>query len=296
MHKKTLFPLIIICLSVLSTYLSCHKESEKNDEVEKTDHVDSVISGDGIMIHYQVSGKGDKALVFVHCWCCDQTYWRNQIAEFSKKYKVVTLDLGGHGNSGTNRENWTMEAYGADVAAVVNKLNLDNIILIGHSMGGAVIIEAARLLPKKEKALVGVDIYLNLSRNFEEEAIDDFMQAFEDDFKMQTKAYISRIFSPETDSLLVEDISEDISNASPAMGVESLRNALHYDYSKLKDMQIAIRGINSDLYSTDFEVNKGIAYSYDAKIIVGSGHYPHLEKPEDFNRALHEIIMEFWPE
>ena len=99
------------------------------------------------MIHYDVHGQGDRALVFVHCWSCDtRTYWQNQVDEFAKDFRVVTVDLGGHGQSGMNRKEWTMAAFGADVAAVVNKLDLKNIVLVGHSMGGPVCLEAARRL------------------------------------------------------------------------------------------------------------------------------------------------------
>ena len=78
-------------------------------------------SGDGVAIHYTVLGEGEPALVFVHGWCCDSGYWKEQVPHFSQQYMVVTVDLGGHGESGMNREEWTVPAFGADVAAVVDK-------------------------------------------------------------------------------------------------------------------------------------------------------------------------------
>ena len=68
------------------------------------------ISNDNIVIKYDVQGKGEPALVFIHGWCCDKSYWKYQVPEFSKNHKVVTIDLGGHGESGLDREKWTMEA------------------------------------------------------------------------------------------------------------------------------------------------------------------------------------------
>jgi pimeloyl-ACP methyl ester carboxylesterase len=56
----------------------------------------------------------------------------------------VALDLAWHGDSGSNRKDWTVEGYSGDVETVVKNLNLDSIILIGHSLGGVVMIEAAR--------------------------------------------------------------------------------------------------------------------------------------------------------
>jgi len=71
---------------------------------------------------HEVRGEGEPALVFIHGWCCDRTYWEAQLPYFAQKYKVVTIDLAGHGESGLDRKAWTMKAFGEDVAAVVEKL------------------------------------------------------------------------------------------------------------------------------------------------------------------------------
>jgi len=89
-------------------------------------------SADGAAIHYQVHDAGARALVFVHGWAGDHSYWDQQIQHFSRDYSVVTIDLAGHGSSGLNRDDWTMEAFGEDVTAVVEKLDLDGVILIGQ--------------------------------------------------------------------------------------------------------------------------------------------------------------------
>ena len=70
---------------------------------------------------------------------------------------MVALDLAGHGDSGVNREAWSMTNFGADVAAVADTLQLEDIILVGHSMGGQVALEAARLLKGRVKMIVGAD-------------------------------------------------------------------------------------------------------------------------------------------
>lgn len=92
-------------------------------------------SADGVRIAFEVHGQGPLALVFVHGWSCNRSFWAGQIEPFSKQFKVVAVDLAGHGDSGRNRERWTIQSYGDDVAAVVEKLNLNRVILIGHSMG-----------------------------------------------------------------------------------------------------------------------------------------------------------------
>ena len=63
-------------------------------------------SADGTPIAYEVRGAGEPTLVFVHGWSCDARYWREQVPEFAKRHKVVTLDLAGHGHSGAGRWRW----------------------------------------------------------------------------------------------------------------------------------------------------------------------------------------------
>jgi hypothetical protein len=58
---------------------------------------DVVKAADGVAIQYSVQGKGEPALVFIHCWACSRRFWDNQVAEFSKTNRVVTIDLPGHG-------------------------------------------------------------------------------------------------------------------------------------------------------------------------------------------------------
>ena len=126
------------------------------------DKVHWVRSTDGVRIAYEVRGKGSLALVFVHGWSCNRGFWAGQMEPFSKQFKVVAVDLAGHGDSGRNREKWTIQSYGEDVAAVVKKLDVKRVILIGHSMGGDVIPEAALRLPGRVVGLIWLDTYKKL--------------------------------------------------------------------------------------------------------------------------------------
>ena len=60
----------------------------------------TVAAPDGVEIAYTVSGEGSPALVFIHGWMCDQTFWSAQVEEFSTTNTVITIDLPGHGLPG----------------------------------------------------------------------------------------------------------------------------------------------------------------------------------------------------
>lgn len=295
--KRTMQLFVVLpVLFAAVTFTACRKEAQAPATTVATVVVDSVASEDGLMIYYDVRGTGDKTLLFIHGWCCDRSYWDAQVEEFAKSCRVVTIDLGGHGQSGLERETWTMPAFGADVAAVVEKLDLSNIIMVGHSMGGAVVIEATRCLSGRVVALVGVDNFQDLGRAFTPEQIDGFVAAFQSDFAGTTDQFVRGMFSEGTDSALVNRISRDMASAPSEVGINAIGHTIGYDYrSALAEVRLPIRTISSDKYPTDVEGNRVIAESFEIRLIPGTGHFLHMEDPVTFNRLLSETLSEFWP-
>jgi sigma-B regulation protein RsbQ len=105
------------------------------------------IERENVAIAYNEAGSGDITLLFVHGAFIDMSYWSAQVEYFKDHYRVITVDLPGHGASGNNRSVWSTEEYGKDIYALINMLGLKNVVLIGHSMGGDVILEAAVRCP-----------------------------------------------------------------------------------------------------------------------------------------------------
>jgi pimeloyl-ACP methyl ester carboxylesterase len=143
---------------------------------------DVVLSTDGTPICYEVHGAGAPALVFVHGWSCDRSYWSPQVRHFAVRHQVVAVDLAGHGESGVGRQAWTMPAFGEDVTAVVERLRLESVVMIGHSMGGDVIVEAALDLSRRVAGLVLVDVYSSFEDPSTHEEIQEFIVPFRQDF------------------------------------------------------------------------------------------------------------------
>ncbi|MEO7246775.1 MAG: alpha/beta fold hydrolase, partial [Rubrivivax sp.] len=91
-------------------------------------------SAGGVHVQYRVHGHGEPLVVLIHGWSCDSNYWQAQVADLKTRYTVATVDLAGHGASGANRDDWSMAAFGADVAAVVDALpDHPRVVLVGHS-------------------------------------------------------------------------------------------------------------------------------------------------------------------
>ena len=295
--KKLLMVLPLVFL--LCFTFSCQKAEEVAEEKkpEPTIIVDNAISADGVSIAYEVRGEGEPALVFVHGWCCDRSYWDAQLPHFAEKYKVIAVDLAGHGESGLDRKEWTMGAFGEDVVAVVNKLNLDRVVLVGHSMGGFVILEAARRMPQFVIGLVGVDTLQNFEDKVTQEQIDEMLTPLRSNFVEFSRNYVPSMFTPTSDSALVEKIANDMSSAPPVVGIGALEGYIDFQNNEiiqvLQEVQAPITCINSDQYPTNVEANQHYAPSFKALIMPGAGHFNMIEDPETFNRLLEETLQEF---
>lgn len=251
-----------------------------------------VLSFDGVKISYETQGQGEPALVFVHGWSCDKTVWKHQVSYFAPKYQVVTIDFGGHGQSGTDRKEWTVEAYGQDIAAVIKKLGIKKAILIGHSMGGSVIAEAALLIPDRVICLVGADTYHDIENGYTQ-GMDEMIAGLKPDFQLQAKGFARFMFPENADPNLVKQIAEKISSANPTVAINTLENLGKHDLKNtFKNITVPVYSISSDFWPTNFEVNKKYVKSFEIKLMTGVGHFVMLEDAAKFNKYLDEIIEE----
>ena len=278
----------MIKILILSFMVASCKHESSMDPVRGL-----VFSADGTEISYTLYGDGETALVFVHCWCCDQGYWREQVDTFSQEYKVLTIDLAGHGKSGKGRNDYTLQAFGTDVARVVNHLELDRIILIGHSMGGGVILAAAHLLKQQTQALIGVDTYQGFQYKFPDSMITQFVKPFRQDFYHTTIGFVHDMFPPGADSLLVNEIAKDMAEGPAEAGISAMINNISTDpVELLKGLDIPIYSINSRMFPIDVQSNQRIYPDFQVRFIEGVGHFVQLENPRAFNRMLNSILME----
>ena len=253
----------------------------------------TTIAPDGVSIAYTVSGEGSPALVFIHGWMCDQTYWAAQAAVFSETHTVVTIDLAGHGKSGMEREGWPLMALGADVEAVVEALDLDRVILIGHSMGGPVVLEAARLMPERVIGVVGVDTLQDADFEYDPEEVAPLLAEFESDFPGTCRGLVASMFLEEADPALFERIAADMSAGQPEIGIALLRGYIENDAAATftaVPAAIPIRCINSTMYATNVEGNRAYHEDFEVITMEGVGHFLMIERPEEFNTHLAQVV------
>lgn len=253
-----------------------------------------------VEIAYSIEGKGNITLLFVHGAFIDRNYWSAQIDHFKQDYQVVTVDLPGHGKSGKNRTIWTIQELGEDVCTLIETLHLKNVLLIGHSMGGDVILEVAVKCPDSVIGFVGVDNFKNAGTAMPDEIqnqIDQLMAMLKSDFA-NTSEYFARqvLLSPATDQAIIDRVVSDYRNMDKDIGIDLIASSFAYyprERELMNQLKFKMYLINVDNNPTNEELLKKYARSgYAVKPIGGTCHYPMIEKPDDFNRLLREVIVE----
>jgi len=252
----------------------------------------NTVSSDNVTISYAVYGPAtEPTLVFVHGWSCDSRYWYNQVPYFSKKFRVITLDLAGHGNSGFGRSVYTTEAFGQDVAAVLRKLDVKKAILIGHSMGGEIVLYAAKIAPERVIGLVAVDTLEDLGMVYPDEVKDQIYAPIAADFVPEAQKFVRSMFPANADKALVDTVALDISSAPQSVALSSMKEYFKVSTPELvKGLIVPLKSVNADLWPTNVEGNKKLVPSYEAAIMKGRGHFLMLESPDEFNTLLERMV------
>ncbi|MDJ0727262.1 MAG: alpha/beta fold hydrolase, partial [Prochloraceae cyanobacterium] len=243
----------------------------------------TVESVDRSLIKCEVKGSAEIAIVFIHCWCGNRTFWDSQVDYFSRKYQAVSLDLAGNGESISKRTNYTMLSFGQDVACVIKQMNLKKVILVGHSMGGIVAIETAKLVDDLILGIVGVDIfYTSFKYPKTDSEIVAFIKPFEEDFsKSITKLTHSMFSANNVNSTIRNSILDTIVKTDPQMAISAMyENLLWKREKENKDLQQfskKIRNINAASTGEENSRHKNTI------LIPNVGHFIPQVLPQLFN-------------
>ncbi len=247
-------------------------------------------------INYNQCGEGDVALLFVHGWGIDQSYWNGQVDYFCKDYNVITMDVPGFGQSPKTRDQWTIENYGQDVGAVIDQLGLNQVILIGHSMGGDIVLEAALNNPEKVIGIIGIDNFKGPTFEKSEEMenfFSDFIQSLRENYREVAGDFARKyLFHPNTDSLIVERVVSDFQNSDPNVAIGSIESLFNYpEASQLQKLNIKLHLINC-VFTPIMEENlQATGVTYEIVNMEESGHYPMIEKPAEFNQLMDATVQ-----
>lgn len=287
------------CLACCITLTACSSSQQSGPETSTAspDLSSSLTSSRVGRMEYQQCGEADTTLLFVHGWCIDQSYWAEQVAAFCPRYQVITVNLPGFHGDTVEREAVSIAAYSQDIQALIDQLKLDQVVLIGHSMGGDIILETALNRTEQVIALVGVDNFKDAGFPLDEEtqaAIAGFMEALQADYVNVVSAYADQyLFHPSTDSTIRDRVLTDYLSVNEEVAIHSLKSLFEYssrEIPHLKQLQKPVFLINSDATPTDLTYWEAEGLSATVLSVGETGHFPMVEAPEVVNKRLQEIL------
>jgi pimeloyl-ACP methyl ester carboxylesterase len=257
-------------------------------------------SRDGVEIAYATHGAAAgaeaPAVVLVHGWAGNRTYWDHQVGYLGERNLVVAVDLGGHGGSGLGRAEWSLAAFGDDVVAVVDEVGAQRVALVGHSMGGDAIVHAARQLGDRVAGLVWIDVFRSLGKEPESspEQVEAFLAPFRADFESAVVQFVRNLLPAAANGKLVESIVTDMTAAPREVALGSLRYARNRQpaiLAALPHLLAPIVAINPDIAPTDIDSMR--QHRVESIVLTDVGHFPMIEDPEQFNPILATTLALF---
>lgn len=243
---------------------------------------------DGAKVHYTDYGAGENALLFVHGWSCDETFWAAQMSALATRFHVITIDLPGHGQSDKPQIAYTMDLYARAIDAVLRDAKVKAATLIGHSNGTPVIRQFYRKFPEKTRALVIVEGALRL---FGDKAMmEKFVaQLKAPNYEENTGKMIDGMTSPIHDAAMREKIKTTMLRTPQYVSASEMEATLDPELWKPDKINLPVLMILAKQpgWTAEYEqFVRGIVPDLDYQVWEGVSHFLMMEQPANFNSAL----------
>lgn len=254
----------------------------------------SAASVDGTAIHYTVkatvTGGAPATVILVHGVACDGSLWSEQIAALSARYRVVTIDLPGHGKTKPPAAvKLSMDMFAGAIEAVREELLADRVVLAGHSMGTSVILHYTRLHPERVRGLIIVDGRTTFGPGGPGKL--DRQRWLGEEGRKTMDGFVDRMFVPSTPPA-VQDQVRRVMLAAPQVNVADALEA-YYDPAIWKDEvltkpMLSVYSLRTAPSQRDYI--KAHFPNVEHHEIPDVGHFLMLEKPAEFNNLVRDFL------
>jgi len=260
--------------------------------------VKSLFDGVEIFYDHYYQSSNQQTLVLIHGWCCNRTFWKNQIEPFSKDYNIISLDLAGHGMSlSPPRKEWSLDSLSADLLSVLKEESPEDIIFVGHSLGDVVVL---KMLDSYNEfnitGLLGIDNFYYVAQALEDEKRIGVTEYFKADYPKAIKetAY-SWVVDPEKNAEVVKFVFDEMIKVPEDISMEvGAYSLMEHSLECIKSIDFPIRIVASTEWTEDraehlYQKFKDVSITYMDPM---GGHFPMLEHPEKFNSILRDLLAE----
>lgn len=239
------------------------------------------------------SGSGFP-MVFVHGFTTTAEFWRHQAAEFSSSYRIVRIELRGHGRADRQPgESYTIDAYAADVTRVISELKLSRFLLIGLSMGGTIAQAVALDKPAGLSGLVLVGGTAHgLGPDVHAERVIAQIQRV--GMEQSAQDVIDASFSASASPELVAWARSEVIQTPAFVATEAIRSLNDADHRDALDQldvpTLVVVGEEDDITPVkESELLARLIPGAELAVIANAAHFPMLEQPAAFN----DVFLQF---
>ncbi len=238
---------------------------------------------DGANIHWTSQGSGP-AVIFVHGWTCDESSWEGQVPAFRQRYRVITLDLPGHGKSDPPKDGrFSMELFARAVEAVRSEAKVERAVLVGHSMGTPVIRTYATMHPSRVAGLVLVDGLVQIAGAAPPFTPPPMTGA--EGLKARENM-IRGMFGPATTPRLQQHILKMMLGTKEATAAGAMTATWDQSWVKNDPITVPVLGVYAARPLASRDAITRIFPKVEYHEIPGSAHFLMMEKPDEFNQLL----------
>lgn len=242
-----------------------------------------------VKLHVNDGGSGDVPVVFLHSLAGHSGQFAAQLGHLRQTRRAVALDLRGHGRSAAPEDaNYSIAAMARDVAATVDTLALERVVLVGHSMGGLVAAAYAAEHPQRVAGLLLLDPSGD-ARKVPPNLMARFFAELESDYTSTAEKYWEGILAGSRAS--VRDSVMAALRATPRPTVVGVFRALI-----LFDPAEALLRYGGSTLSVITPLNTGpmtlhaLVPALPTRTVTGTGHWLHMDKPDEINGIVDEFL------
>ncbi len=243
-------------------------------------------------ISYSDIGKGS-AFVLLHGFLENQTMWQDLVPQLSKKHRLVTIDLLGHGETECLGYVHSMEENAEAVRSVLSTLRIRKAVLVGHSMGGYVALAFAELYPENIRGLVLLNSTSKADSEERKANRDRAIKAVKKDYTTFIRLSIANLFSPDNRERFIEEIENVKIEAlkTPLQGVVASLEGMKIRKDREAILQAATFPMLLILGKKDgvlnYEDNLKQIENTNVKLVTfADGHMSHIENREELKNIL----------
>lgn len=257
----------------------------------------SKLTRNGVALAYEEAGTGEPPMLLVHCWTGDRSYFAPQITHFSQTHRVLAVDLRGHGESDKPHGAYSPDVFVEDVGWMCDQIGLRNAVLVGHSMGGIIVLELAARRPDLAAAVILLDAPV-----FPPPSLVDAMKAVAREFRgpnyaKAARQFVDGVFLPTDEPARRAEILDKTARCPQHVLLSAWEQSIiSYDASAAAATYRApVCYIGAATPLTDLSRFRTLCPQLVIGQTVAAGHFHGLEVPDQINAMIERFLLTALP-